>query len=395
MLWASPAERPGVGRAQGMAWWLTRIHTDPANFGGSQQPLGPSLLQLPARRLPLPDPGDHLWLILALSSPCLCNKCGFLQLLDDSLWDILYLFFLNCHSASSFRFPNQLGYSMLLSHLVAAMLEVRLAASLPSLPQPHSGPGCPVTAPAQDVLTATGCQEHGHCHRRGPSVSSGQRLPCSPLPGYLRKVLRNHTAHTCDGEQLLIVCPRKTTISILGAFYGRRVPSPNLCPSPGNASQESTECMSTTAHLVRARGPEGPGCTPLLPRVTGLPAGAGGLQAAQPPCARREAAAIGTTIHPWGPFPGVFLGDKGGRDLPQWVPWWGRPARGAWQEALLCPKLAFGAIPQDAAGLEKALAAGAGSRERGGAAARVPSSGSGTGAHGGPCAQPCGCTPWD
>jgi len=65
-------------------------------------------------------------------------------------------------------------------------------------------------------------------------------------------VLRNHTVHTCDGEQLLILCPRKTTISILGAFYGRRVPSPNLCPSPGNVSQESTECMSPTAHLVRA-----------------------------------------------------------------------------------------------------------------------------------------------
>ncbi|XP_051486517.1 protein eva-1 homolog C-like isoform X3 [Apus apus] len=75
-------------------------------------------------------------------------------------------------------------------------------------------------------------------------------LEASPeLSGYLRKVLRNHTAHTCDGEQLLIVCPRKTTISILSAFYGRRVPSPNLCPSPGNASQESTECTSTTAHL--------------------------------------------------------------------------------------------------------------------------------------------------
>ncbi|XP_071613967.1 protein eva-1 homolog C-like isoform X3 [Heliangelus exortis] len=75
-------------------------------------------------------------------------------------------------------------------------------------------------------------------------------LEASPeLSGYLRKVLRNHTTHTCDGEQLLIVCPHKTTISILGAFYGRRVPSPNLCPSPGNASQESTQCSSTTAHL--------------------------------------------------------------------------------------------------------------------------------------------------
>uniref|UniRef100_A0A8B9TW23 SUEL-type lectin domain-containing protein n=1 Tax=Anas platyrhynchos TaxID=8839 RepID=A0A8B9TW23_ANAPL len=73
--------------------------------------------------------------------------------------------------------------------------------------------------------------------------------PAQELGGYLRKVLRNHTTHTCDGEQLLILCPRKTTISILGAFYGRRVPSPNLCPSPGDVSQENTECTSPTAHL--------------------------------------------------------------------------------------------------------------------------------------------------
>ncbi|KAM6381671.1 protein eva-1 homolog C-like isoform 6-T6 [Pluvialis apricaria] len=149
----------------------------------------------------------------------------------------------------SLPFANKLGCSMLLSSLLAAMLDIKFAASLPSLPQPRSGPVCPTNTPAQHVLTATGCQEPTHRHRRGPRVSSGQRCLCSPLPGYLRKVLRNHTAHTCDGEQLLIVCPRKTTISILGAFYGRRVPSPNLCPSPGNASQESTECMSTTAHL--------------------------------------------------------------------------------------------------------------------------------------------------
>ncbi|NXO02117.1 EVA1C protein, partial [Rhinopomastus cyanomelas] len=76
-------------------------------------------------------------------------------------------------------------------------------------------------------------------------------MEASPeLSGYLRKVLRNHTAHTCDGEQLLIVCPRRTTISILGAFYGRRVPSANLCPAPDHdGSQESTECSSATAHL--------------------------------------------------------------------------------------------------------------------------------------------------
>lgn len=54
--------------------------------------------------------------------------------------------------------------------------------------------------------------------------------------------------------------------------------------------------------------------------------------------------------------------DKGGRDLLRWVPGWGCPARGAWQEALLHPELAFGIIPQDTAGSEKALAAGVGSQ---------------------------------
>jgi len=202
-------------------------------------------------------------------------------------------------------------------------------------------------------------------------------------------VLRNHTTHTCDGEQLLIICPRKTTISILGAFYGRRVPSPNLCPSPGNVSQESTECMSATAHLVRG-GHRGPGCKPLLPQIAGLPAWLGRLQAAQLPRALRKAAAISIGIHPWGPFPGTFWGDKGGRDLLRWVPGWGSPTRDAWQEALLRPELAFGAVPQNAAGSGKALAAGAGSRHRGDAAAGVPGSASGTGVREERCTQPCG-----
>ncbi|XP_068008321.1 protein eva-1 homolog C-like isoform X2 [Melanerpes formicivorus] len=122
----------------------------------------------------------------------------------------------------------------------------------------------PVPAPAAtEVQSSTDCPmgrsraSSGRAMARpvGPAaamvlLSLAMGLEASPeLSGYLRKVLRNHTAHTCDGEQLLIICPRKTTISILGAFYGRRVPSPNLCPSPGNASQENIECSSTTAHL--------------------------------------------------------------------------------------------------------------------------------------------------
>ncbi|XP_030066595.1 protein eva-1 homolog C [Microcaecilia unicolor] len=64
--------------------------------------------------------------------------------------------------------------------------------------------------------------------------------------GYLQKVLKNHTAHACDGEQLGITCPHKTSISILSAFYGRRVSSQNLCPSPRNHSIEDTICVSPT-----------------------------------------------------------------------------------------------------------------------------------------------------
>nr|XP_033800972.1 protein eva-1 homolog C-like isoform X3 [Geotrypetes seraphini] len=64
--------------------------------------------------------------------------------------------------------------------------------------------------------------------------------------GYLQKVLKNHTAHACDGEQLGVMCPHKTSISILSAFYGRRVSSQNLCPSPKNHSVEDTVCVSPT-----------------------------------------------------------------------------------------------------------------------------------------------------
>ncbi|KAH0630989.1 hypothetical protein JD844_004440 [Phrynosoma platyrhinos] len=64
--------------------------------------------------------------------------------------------------------------------------------------------------------------------------------------GYLQKVLKNHTAHACDGEQLTIICPHRTSVAVLSAFYGRRVPSRNLCPTSGDLSLESTDCLSAT-----------------------------------------------------------------------------------------------------------------------------------------------------
>lgn len=69
---------------------------------------------------------------------------------------------------------------------------------------------------------------------------------------YLHKILRNHTAHACDGDTLEIRCPSKTTIAILSAFYGRRVPSQYLCPNTNQniTQEENTECMSPVAVQV-------------------------------------------------------------------------------------------------------------------------------------------------
>ncbi|XP_078068180.1 protein eva-1 homolog C [Mustelus asterias] len=67
------------------------------------------------------------------------------------------------------------------------------------------------------------------------------------FPGYLLKILQNHTVHACDGDRLSVSCPPQTAISVLSAFYGRRVPSEHLCPSTRNTSAESTNCAALTA----------------------------------------------------------------------------------------------------------------------------------------------------
>ncbi|KAK1344374.1 hypothetical protein QTO34_014941 [Cnephaeus nilssonii] len=41
------------------------------------------------------------------------------------------------------------------------------------------------------------------------------------LPGYLTKLLQNHTAYACDGDHLSLQCPRHSSISVQAAFYGQ------------------------------------------------------------------------------------------------------------------------------------------------------------------------------
>ncbi|KAI1241285.1 hypothetical protein IHE44_0009761 [Lamprotornis superbus] len=51
------------------------------------------------------------------------------------------------------------------------------------------------------------------------------------LIGYISQVLKNYTDRACDGEYVSLRCPHRTTISIQSSFYGRIVPSHQLCPS--------------------------------------------------------------------------------------------------------------------------------------------------------------------
>ncbi|XP_046507609.1 protein eva-1 homolog C-like isoform X6 [Equus quagga] len=73
--------------------------------------------------------------------------------------------------------------------------------------------------------------------------------PCAPgaavRPGYLTKLLQNHTAYACDGDHLTLQCPRHSTISVQSAFYGQ---DQQICSAQQPASQREDRltCMAPT-----------------------------------------------------------------------------------------------------------------------------------------------------
>uniref|UniRef100_A0A3B3VVD4 Si:ch73-335m24.2 n=1 Tax=Poecilia latipinna TaxID=48699 RepID=A0A3B3VVD4_9TELE len=74
-------------------------------------------------------------------------------------------------------------------------------------------------------------------------------------PGHGFPANDNHTAHACEGDLLVIKCPSRTSVAVLSAFYGRRVPNKHLCPAPNaniTVEEEDTDCTSSTA-LENAR----------------------------------------------------------------------------------------------------------------------------------------------
>ncbi|KAL6117484.1 uncharacterized protein ACO6RY_15261 [Pungitius sinensis] len=64
---------------------------------------------------------------------------------------------------------------------------------------------------------------------------------------YLHNILKNHTAHACEGDTLVIECPSRTSVAVVSAFYGRRVPNQHLCPSANTTAEEDKECTSPVA----------------------------------------------------------------------------------------------------------------------------------------------------
>ncbi|KAM4795061.1 protein eva-1 homolog C [Rhinophrynus dorsalis] len=67
--------------------------------------------------------------------------------------------------------------------------------------------------------------------------------------GYLTKLLQNHTVSACDGDHLILQCPRHSTVSILSAFYGRPLQDHPTCDSlsPGTMQKSGVGCLAQTA----------------------------------------------------------------------------------------------------------------------------------------------------
>lgn len=90
---------------------------------------------------------------------------------------------------------------------------------------------------------------------------------------YLHSILKNHTAHACDNDILTIQCPSRTSVAVLSAFYGRRVPNQHLCPPSGTnlTVEEDTDCTSAVAiEKVRSECQDWQSChIPVLSRVFG------------------------------------------------------------------------------------------------------------------------------
>uniref|UniRef100_A0AC35FRT8 Uncharacterized protein n=1 Tax=Panagrolaimus sp. PS1159 TaxID=55785 RepID=A0AC35FRT8_9BILA len=69
--------------------------------------------------------------------------------------------------------------------------------------------------------------------------------------------LKHNLVQACDSEKITLHCPRNTHILIENVFYGRLVPSTDLCPISSSAVSagitsinEDTTCVVSQANSV-------------------------------------------------------------------------------------------------------------------------------------------------
>uniref|UniRef100_A0A8D0DD49 Si:ch73-335m24.2 n=1 Tax=Sander lucioperca TaxID=283035 RepID=A0A8D0DD49_SANLU len=54
---------------------------------------------------------------------------------------------------------------------------------------------------------------------------------CLKIDITFSNIFSTYISHACEGDTLIIECPSRTSVAVLSAFYGRRVPNQHLCPS--------------------------------------------------------------------------------------------------------------------------------------------------------------------
>ncbi|XP_053513952.1 protein eva-1 homolog C isoform X6 [Artibeus jamaicensis] len=148
----------------------------------------------------------------------------------------------------------------------------------PPAPQPAQHPGLRRQVEPHGRLLRLFCCTVLVCSREITALSdfSGKKRPPSRCalarPGYLTKLLQNHTAYACDGDRLDLQCPRHSTISVQSAFYGHdyracsaQQPTAqgadhSACVAPTTLQKVLDECQNQRAcHLLvnsRVFGPD-------------------------------------------------------------------------------------------------------------------------------------------
>ncbi|XP_026856716.2 protein eva-1 homolog C isoform X6 [Electrophorus electricus] len=103
-------------------------------------------------------------------------------------------------------------------------------------------------------MTATECMTCCSSHRPGWLIQvlygililwTTEMHGLSDFSNYLFRIINTHSARACDGERVLLRCPRHSTISVGSAFYGQREARGD--PETASCQRHAASCSASTA----------------------------------------------------------------------------------------------------------------------------------------------------